>query len=264
MAALGDYTQEEFFDRFKPLLATLLVNPSVVPVAQPQAVLLGGQSGAGKSTLHGIFKDKLGGNVVVINGDEYRSLHPRFAQIQERYGIDAPAYTAAWAGKMVESLIDALSSEGYNLVIEGTLRTAEVPLGTARLLRERGYAVSLALMAVKPEISLVSCQIRYEQMRIAGTTPRAVDPGHHAKIVDEIVDNLATLEGSNLFDSVSLYNRAATCLFSCAYPANDTPASVVLGDILFGDWTEEELAHYADLKDQLQDLQIKSDEEGEG
>lgn len=80
-----------------------------------------------------------------------------------------------------------VTSFGYNLVIEGTLRTSQVSLATATLLRERGYDVSLALMAVKPEISLVSCQLRYEQMRLAGTTPRATDPVHHRKIVDQVV-----------------------------------------------------------------------------
>lgn len=91
---------------------------------------------------------------------------------------------------MTEALTDSLSRIGYNLIIEGTLRTAEVPLKTAELLRQRGYGVSLALMAVKPEISLVSCQIRYEEMRVAGTTPRATDPAHHNKIIDQIVSNL--------------------------------------------------------------------------
>ena len=74
--------------------------------------------------------------------------------------------------------------------------------------RERGYDVSLALMAVKPEISLVSCQLRYEQMRLAGTAPRATDPAHHRKIVDQIVRNLAVLEDSGMFDQIYLYNRS--------------------------------------------------------
>lgn len=65
-------------------------------------------------------------------------------------------------------------------------------------------------MAVKPEISLVSCQLRYEQMRLAGTMPRATDPVHHRKIVDQIVRNLAVLEDSGMFDQIHLYNRAAS------------------------------------------------------
>ena len=223
--------------------------------AHPKAFLLGGQSGAGKTRLQRIIMEKCGYDFIVINGDEYRSAHPRFAQIQERYGIDSPAHTAKWAGQMVEALVDAFSAQGYNLIIEGTLRTAEVPLATAGLLRDRGYAVSLAIMAVKPEISLVSCQIRYEHMRIAGTTPRAVDPAHHACIVEEIADNLAVLEQSGAFDQIALYNRAGACLIAVRYPCEDTPASVVLRDVLFGDWTEEERTHYSTLCAQLIDLQ---------
>ncbi|MEI3308579.1 MAG: zeta toxin family protein [Eggerthella lenta] len=121
---------------------------------------------------------------------------------------------------MVEAIVDALSIMGYNLVIEGTLRTSEVPLKTARLLRDRGYSVSLALMAVKPEISLISCQLRYEQMRIAGTEPRAVDPAHHLSIVKSIVGNLKVLEESGMFDDIGLYSRSEQCLFSARTTKN--------------------------------------------
>lgn len=160
------------------------------------------------------------------------------------------------AGKMVEAIVEALSSAGYNLVIEGTLRTSQVPLATATLLRERGYDVSLALMAVKPEISLVSCQLRYEQMRLAGTTPRATDPAHHRKIVDQIVCNLAVLEDSGMFDQIYLYNRSRERL----YPQEGLAmaASQALEEALFGGWSEEELKHYASLKAELERLQRRS------
>ncbi len=208
--------------------------------------MLGGQSGAGKTTLHRLLQNSFGHNAIVVNGDEYRPRHPRFQQICERYGVDGPSHTAQWAGHMVEALVDALSVMGYNLIIEGTLRTSEVPLKTAALLRSRGYGVSLALMAVKPEISLVSCQLRYEQMRLAGTEPRAVDPAHHLTIVEGIVDNLRVLEESGQFDSVSLYARNEQLLF----PIGDDcgKASEALERTLFGGWTEEERNHLAYLE----------------
>ncbi|MBQ9068570.1 MAG: zeta toxin family protein [Eggerthellaceae bacterium] len=258
MNSIERFSNSEFEERLNEALSVLLCDKRITPVENQSAVLLGGQSGAGKSTLHVIYKKKYEHNIVVINGDEYRKLHPRFARIQEQYGIDAPAHTAAWAGAMVEALVDALSSERYNLIIEGTLRTSSVPLKTAALLQERGYRVSLALMAVKPEISLISCQIRYELMRIAGTTPRAVDPAHHGKIVEDIVENLAELETSELIEDVSLYNRAGTCLVAAKCPAPDAPASLVLKDVLFGAWTEEERSHYEDLKKQLEDARSNS------
>lgn len=246
---IEEYTEEVFNRQLQRFIKELSIGQK--PSLKRKAFLLGGQSGAGKTRLQKILFEKHGYDFIVINGDEYRSAHPHFYDIQERYGPDAPAHTAKWAGAMVEALIDAFSSEGYNLIVEGTLRTSAVPLKTAGILRERGYDVSLALMAVKPEISLVSCQIRYEQMRIAGTTPRAVDPQHHKKIVDDIVSNLATLELSGAFSNVSLYNRAGTCLFSIACIPNEAPASAVLQDVLFGDWTEEEREHYQTLQGTL-------------
>jgi len=42
----------------------------------------------------------MNGNVIVVNGDEYRSFHPRYKQICAQYGIDSPAHTAAGGGRM--------------------------------------------------------------------------------------------------------------------------------------------------------------------
>ncbi len=256
------FSEEEFDRQFQSVFKHLVTNPNLVPRKKPRAVLLGGQSGAGKTTLHDLCRANMDGDGIVINGDEYRSYHPRYVEIGAEYGIDAPAHTGAWASRMVEELVDIASRAKYNLVIEGTLRPSEVPIKTATLLRGRGYSTDLALMAVKPEISLVSCQLRYEQMRLAGTIPRAVDPEHHRVIVGAIVDNLATLESSGLFDDISLYSRSGTCLFSSAADgdaADDGTAGVdasvgdVLREILFGAWTTEEREHYDYLKERLEE-----------
>lgn len=255
MESLERYSDEEFHGELQKVVSALVIGACLAPSDNPQAVLLGGQSGVGKTTLHNVFRNALDGNVIVVNGDEYRSFHPRYKQLCAQYGIDAPAHTAAWAGRMVEAVVDALSIMGYNLVIEGTLRTSDVPLRAAAFLRGRGYGVSLALMAVKPEISLVSCQLRYEQMRIAGTEPRAVDPAHHLLIVENIVDNLKVLENSGMFDSIDLYSRSERCLFSSA--DGEGRASDAPRDILFGDWTEEERKHQAYLEQRLEEAKAR-------
>lgn len=274
--ALGEYTKEEFEEARTFLIKRLIENREVYAVECPRAVLLGGQSGAGKTRLHSIVREEFDQNIIVINGDEYRSRHPHYRELDAEYGPDAVSYTAPWAGKMTESLIDALSIMQYNIIVEGTLRTSEVPINTATLLRKRGYGVSLALMAVKPEISLISCQIRYEQMRIAGTIPRATDPKHHDRIIHDIVDNLAVLEKSGLFDNVRLFSREGKCLYSRAeadaenvalptesdQAAEDvggdaSAASEALREILFGSWTAEERRHYGFLQETLAKLRAK-------
>lgn len=273
---LGEYSKEEFEEARTFLIKRLVENREVYAAESPCAVLLGGQSGAGKTRLHSIVREEFGQNTIVINGDEYRSRHPHYRELDAKYGPDAVSHTALWAGKMTEALIDALSVMRYNLIVEGTLRTSEVPISTATLLRKRGYGVSLALMAVKPEISLISCRIRYEQMRIAGTIPRATDPKHHDKIIHDIVDNLAVLEKLNLFDDVRLFSREGTCLYPLG--GDDSKAAVLpmesaqttesvggdactaseaLREILFGSWTAEEKRHYGFLQEILAKLQTK-------
>ena len=285
---LAEYSRECFEEERTSLIKRSVRDKEVCAVDRPHAVLLGGQSGAGKTTLHGIYDTKFNGNIIVINGDEYRSRHPHYRELDAKYGVDAVSYTATWAGKMTEALIDALSVMQYNLVIEGTLRTSAVPLKTATLLKRRGYGVSLALMAVKPEISLISCQIRYEQMRIAGTIPRATDPAHHNKIIQDIVSNLDVLEKSEMFDDIRLFSRTGACLFSrkgesaagtgghggesaagvggydggsaaahAEQSESERSASEALRAILFGEWTTEEKMHYEFLQKHLSDLKKK-------
>lgn len=252
MKELAAYTTQELNAVAAALITSLTYPPAIAPSTHPQAVLLGGQSGAGKTTLHDVFKGRLANNVIVVNGDEYRSFHPRFRQLKKLYGDDYVLHTASWAGAMTETLINRLSRFGYNLIVEGTLRTADVPLKTARLLKERGYRISLALMAVKPEISLLSCQLRYEEMRIAGTTPRATDPAHHRSIVDQIVSNLRTLEDSGACENIYLHTRSQVCLFP--HEEGQGTASETLGQALFGPWTAEEESHYQFLKEKLDRL----------
>ena len=131
------YSEREFKKRLEEMRWTLL-NAYRTHESAPQAFLLGGQSGAGKphSTR---FPSADWAVIIIINGDDYRSSHPRFQALHRAFGDKSVNYTAPWAGRMTEALIDSLSRIGYNLVIEGTLRTAEVPLKTAELLRQRSY-----------------------------------------------------------------------------------------------------------------------------
>ena len=257
MEALKEYSAEEFADQLQSIQKELLVSYRPKVPNEPQAYLLGGQSGAGKTTLHKLLRRRLEDDAVIINGDSFRKYHPRFRALQAAYGDKSVDYTAAWSGQMTEALIDALSRIGYNLIIEGTLRTSDVPLSTAELLRKRGYSVSLALMAVKPEISLISCQIRCQQMRLAGTTPRATDPKHHMKIVDQIVANLAALEDSGKFERIELFTRGQECLFP--QEGENRRASEVLEQALFGSWTDEETEHLRSLQAKLDYLKSQED-----
>ncbi|WP_193218217.1 zeta toxin family protein, partial [Streptococcus pneumoniae] len=159
---IQDYTDSEFKHALARNLRSLIRGKK--SSKQPIAILLGGQSGAGKTTIHRIKQKEFQGNIVIIDVDSFRSQHPHYLELQQEYGKDSVEYTKDFAGKMVESLVTKLSSLRYNLLIEGTLRTVDVPKKTAQLLKNKGYEVQLALIATKPELSYLSTLIRYEEL----------------------------------------------------------------------------------------------------
>ena len=140
---------------------------------------------------------------------------------------------------MVEHLIDELSKQSYHLLIEGTLRTTEVPRKTAQLLTSRGYQVSLTLIATKPELSYLRTLIRYEELYdIDPSQARATPKEHHDGVVEHLVDNIRELENDKLFNRIQIYQRDRTCVYDSEI--DDDLADDVLQNCLFGKWNKVE------------------------
>ena len=234
---LDKFSQDDFikvFNRFVRFLTRGKTTSS-----QPKAILLGGQSGAGKTTIHRIKQREFQGNIIIIDGDSYRYFHPNYLDLQEKYGKDSVDYTKVFAGQMVEYLVDELSKQGYHLLIEGTLITTEVPRKTAQLLTTKGYQVSLALIATKPELSYLSTLIRYEELyAIDSSQARATPKTHHDGIVEHLVDNLRELENDKIFNQIQIYQRDQLCVYDSE--VDQISAAEVLQECLFGKWSKVE------------------------
>ena len=234
---IQDYTDSEFKHALAWNLRSLTRGKK--SSKQPIAILLGGQSGAGKTTIHRIKQKEFQGNIVIIDGDSFRSQHPHYLELQQEYGKDSVEYTKDFAGKMVESLVTELSHLGYNLLIEGTLRTIDVPKKTAQLLKSKGYEVQLALIATKPKLSYLSTLIRYEELyAINPNQARATPKEHHDGIVENLVDNLKELESDKFFDQIQIYQRDRTCIYDSE--TDEGSAAEVLQECLFGKWSNVE------------------------
>lgn len=227
---------------------------SLLPAEDPCAVLLGGQPGAGKTTLARTLFDQFHGNVLVISGDDFRSFHPNHVQLVEKYGKDATPAASAFSGAVVEQLIDRASDAKLNLIVEGTLRTTEVPVTTCRILKERGYTVSLSCMAVRPEISYISTLYRYEHMRESGATPRATAKEVHDQTVLALPQNLNTLYGTGLFDLICLHSRDGSCVYDST--AERCPPAERLLAIQHAPWTREDTELLIDLVERTEALML--------
>lgn len=234
---LEEFSEDEFQKALQRTIRALTRGKTIPE--QPQAILLGGQSGAGKTTIHRIKQKEFQGNIIIIDGDSYRSQHPNYLALQEKYGKDSVDYTKGFAGKMVEYLVDELSKQGYHLLIEGTLRTTQVPRQTAQLLRKKGYHISLAVIGTKPELSYLSTLIRYEELyTINPNQARATPKEHYDGIVEHLVDNLRELENDKLFDRIQIYQRDRTCIYDSE--TDEISAATVLQGCLFGKWSKVE------------------------
>ena len=251
---IESYSSEDFDKALERTIDFLTFNKNIS--SAPRAVILGGQSGAGKTTIHRVKMLESKGNYIVIDGDTYRAQHPYFRELQEKYGVDSVDYTKMFAGKMVETIIDKLSSLKYNLIIEGTLRSAAVPINTATLLKSKGYTVDFCLIATKPELSYLTTQLRYLEMMIVDPfQARATPKDHHDGIVKSLVSNINELEQSGLFESIQVYKRDLEQVYNSKLCTESV--GTVVDQILFGAWTQDESALLAVSKSQEQELRAK-------
>ena len=248
---IQDYTDSQFKQALARNLRSLTRGKK--SSKQPIVILLGGQSGAGKTTIHRIKQKEFQGNIVIIDGDSFRSQHPHYLELQQEYGKDSVEYTKDFAGKMVDSLVTELSHLGYNLLIEGTLRTIDVTKKTEQLLKNKGYEVQLALSATKPKLSYLSTLIRYEELyAINPNQARATPKEHHDLIVNNLVENAHQLEQLGIFEQIQIYQRDRSCVYDSK--ENTTSAATVLQELLFGEWSQVEKEMLKSGEERLKDL----------
>ena len=241
-----DYTDEELEIKFKEILG--YYKSIYSPTENPKVVLLGGQPGAGKSGLENMVNVKK--NYVSISGDDYREYHPRFKEINLEYGREASKYTQQWAAEITEKLIKELRKEKYNLIIEGTLRTAELPLKEANAFKKAGYKVELNVVVVKPEKSRLGTLERYEAMLKQGKVPRMTPKEHHDLVVNNIGNNLEIIYNSKAFDNIKLFDRENNLLYNYKESPNVNPKDI-LNKEFNRVWKKEEIEKFKEKWENL-------------
>ena len=174
----------------------------------PKAFVLGGQPGAGKGFLITDIRQELEYNTIVINGDDYRKLHPKYKDFQKEHGKDAPQYTAKFAGMMTEAVLNKAIKEHYNIIIEGTFWTAETPIKTLNLLKENGYETSVGIKVCDEVESWKGCINRYNKMLAEDPLEaRYTDKSHHDLVVKNLPENVEKVFKSGLVDRMKVFDR---------------------------------------------------------
>lgn len=223
MKDYSEYSVEDFNRAFAKFYEALTYGKQ--PVKTPTAFLLGGQGGAGKSSIHDFLGQHIG-NIISIDGDTFRHEHPNFEIIQKIYGSEAANITQSFANNITNAMIEKLSDDGYNLVIEGTCRRADVPLKTCNDLKEKGYRVELAIMCTDKDEAWQSTIDRANSMRALGLAPREVPKEKYQETVAALPGNISILYQSGAFDDITLYNRQLDELYKFSRNPEHDPADI--------------------------------------
>lgn len=202
------YTYDEFDEKYNEIYKSITKQKQRTD--KPVAYIMGGQSGAGKSCIADFIENNyLDNNAVNINGDDY---------------VD---YTRKFSSEVTERLIDECSDKKYPLLIEGTLRSYEVPCKTCTLLKNKEYEVNLFVMATKPIISYIGTLMRYEKMLKIGTLARKTTKEQHDEIILKIINNLDRIYKSYKFDNIVLINRTRDIIYNMDSTPTINPSKIL-------------------------------------
>lgn len=220
-----------------------------LPREHPRAILLAGQPGAGKTELSSMLVSLFDSGAAFLNGDDYRRYHPNYRKLYTEFGSDSVQMTSAFSSTITERLIEVLSDHRLNLVIEGTGRTVDVPRATAERLTDKGYTVEMAVIAARPEVSLISTLRRFYRMNTQGTIPRATALAAHDAVVDALPFNLDSLLRLPSIARISIWDRELIQLFDSQI-SEDAPSDILLR-YWRRPWTEDELWEVRQQIDEL-------------
>ena len=222
-------SEEEFNQAYQEIKQKLTKNKK--PVKFPICITLGGQPGAGKSNIYNIAKRRFSNNIVELDCDAFRVFHPYYNQIKNIFGKEDAFKTNPFVFKAVDLLIEELSEEKYNLIIESSLNSPNSALQNGKALPPKGYKVELHIMATPKDVSWQGTIDRYNRELKRGGSPRAVSKEFHDNVVKNIVHSLDVVKESGLMSNILIFDRNKKCLYNMQKDKNIDPCLLLFAII---------------------------------
>ena len=216
---------------------------SLTPQESPILVILGGQPGSGKSNVIELITKRFKYNIIALNGDEFKSLYPNYKTINNQNPIKTAEIVQPYSNYLVNTIKQELANKKYNMIIEGTMRTVDVPMSTINEFINKGYKVEAYIVVANYYASRTGCLKRVEIDYISKGIGRAVDSKNHDIAYNNIPHTLSELLKSKKLDNMTAVSRGG----------------IVLGQLAKGD---DVLSVYTSFREQLKPVeytQINSD-----
>ena len=222
-------SEEEFNQAYQEIKQMVTKNKK--PVKFPVCITLGGQPGAGKSNIYKVAKKRFSNNIVELDCDAFRVFHPYYEQIKNKFGKEDAFKTNPFVFKSVDLLIEELSEEKYNLIIESSLNSPNSALQNGKTLPPKGYKVELHIMATPKDVSWQGTIDRYNRELKNGGSPRAVSKEFHDNVVKNIVHSLDVVKESGLMSNILIFDRNKKCLYDMKKDKNTDPCLLLFAII---------------------------------
>lgn len=176
------------------------------PVENPTAIIDIAPPASGKTGLNGFATEQfVDNNVVIINSDELKPFHPKIDEIAKLYPQYYTKVTDQESNTWTSELFDTALKQGYNVIFEGTGRTASIQNTIKN--KMQGYNVIVRGMAVNQLNCLMSILERYEfQVKTKGWG-RLVTLDHFLETYEQMPRTIDVIEQSRCSDKVEIYKR---------------------------------------------------------
>lgn len=179
--------------------------------AKSKIIFVGGQPGAGKTVLLGHINKQM--NIafprcnVPIVGDDLRVFHPMYERLLIEDDKKAAFYTDTDSGKWIEMALECAAQMQSNVLVEGTLRKAEVSVSTADMFKRAGYETECNILAVPRTLSVIGIYQRYfEQVRNTGSGRFTLLSAHDASY-EAASSSIEAIARSGSVDIINFYTR---------------------------------------------------------
>ncbi len=231
----------------------------------PIGIMLGGQPASGKSLLiRRLLSENPAIGFIVINGDDFRPLHPRFAEFNQLSEQDSAVLTQPFVNYIGQALLKEALQNRFNIIIEGTMRRAQVPITTAERFHSAGYQVEAHVLAVAAMHSIQGIYNRYESQKQLGQAGRFSPLFIHDEAYAGLLFSVDQLYETRQVDRLFIYNRGAQLILAdyrlesgqWRGSMSQTPSLVIAAE-RERVWSLEEKQAYAAIWQAIIDLRAK-------
>lgn len=187
---------------FKEMIWPAVKNGKTGGRKRPMAYIVAGQPGSGKTRMSSIVIEEYDGDIVKLQGDNFRGFHPRHKELTRKYGQYCGFFTPKMGAYFSDLAMKQAVKERYHILQEGSLDNIEHTLDYLRYLKKNGYTICVLLRACPRKESWKAIHQLFLQQRLKA-------PGLSRLITKEYHDKacLSFLSATNVLVKEDLQDR---------------------------------------------------------